>query len=339
MKKLANITDVARLAGVSRSTVSRVLTNSGNVKKGTALKVRKAIRDADYRPNILARGLATGKLNIIALLMSETDNPFYMQMIDQFDTELRNRGFILSLCYLGRTEEARRRNFRTIQEYGFAGFIIGDIKDEPLFVAEVRTVRRPLVFFNRYIETLSSFDVVVVDNYLGGYQAGKHLTYLGHRRIGVLTGPLQSSASRDRFRGFRDALAESGVEIPPEAVGTGDLTLASGIAFAEKFFPENRNRCTALFAGNDIMAIGILTYCRSNNIRVPEELSLIGFDDLSFAGSSLINLTTIRQPYIQMSELTAERIVSRINGEKLPRQRIMLEPHLVRRATTAPVSG
>lgn len=335
MAKIANINDIARLAGVSRSTVSRVLTNNKNVKPETALKVKRAMQQANYRPNVLARGLATGKLNIVALLMSETENPFYLQMIDRMDTELRARGYILSICYLGRTEEARCQNFRTIQEYGFSGYVIGDIKHEADFVEEVKDVNRPLVFFNRYIESLSEFDAVVVDNYLGGYLAGKHLTELGHRDIGMLTGPLKSSASRDRYRGFRDALQESGVELPREMMGEGDLTLAKGQTFAEEFFPRMKDRCTALFAGNDVMAIGILHYCRENGIRVPEDLSLIGFDDIDYAGSSLISLTTIQQPYNQMSAIVAERIVARINGDELPRQCIMLEPKLILRKSTA----
>lgn len=337
MAKIANINDIARLAGVSRSTVSRVLTNNKNVKPETALKVKRAMQQANYRPNVLARGLATGKLNIVALLMSETETPFYFLMIDRMDTELRARGYILSICYLGRTDEARCRNFRTIQEYGFSGYVIGDIKQETDFVEEVKHVNRPLVFFNRYIESLSEFDAVVVDNYLGGYLAGKHLLELGHREIGMLTGPLKSSASRDRYRGFRDALQEAGVDIPRELLAEGDLTLASGQAFAEKFFPRSRGACTALFAGNDIMGIGILQYCHEKGIRVPGDLSLIGFDDVDYAGSSLINLTTIQQPYAQMSAIVVERIVARINGDELPRQCIMLEPKLIVRKTTAPL--
>lgn len=336
-KKIANINDIAKLAGVSRSTVSRVLTNNKNVKRDTALKVKKAMKEANYRPNILARGLATGKLNIVAMLISETENPFYLQMLDLMDTELRERGYILSMCFLGRTEESRSENLRAIQEYGFSGFVMADIKNEPAFIEEVKAVKRPLVFCNRYIESLSDFDAVIVDNYLGGYMAGKHLTELGHREVGILTGPLKSSASRDRYRGFRDALIESGLDVPRELVGEGDLTLAGGAAFAAEFFPKYGRDCTALFAGNDDMAIGILNYCRDNGIRVPGDLSLIGFDDVAFAGTPLVNLTTIQQPYLQMSSLTAERIVARINGDDLNRQCIMLEPKLVIRNTTGPV--
>jgi LacI family transcriptional regulator len=335
--KFTNITDIAKLSGVSRSTVSRVLTNSKNVKHETAQRVKKAIKALNYRPNILARGLATGKLNIIALLMSETESPFYMQMFDRLDLEIRKRGYILSICYLGRGEAERCENFRIIQEYGFSGFIMGDIKNEPSFIREVMAIRRPLVFFNRYVDTLMDFDAIIVDNYLGGYLAGKHLIALGHRRIAMLTGPLKSSASHDRYRGFRDALAEKGIQIPPNMLGEGELSLATGTAFANKFFPANRGGCTAIFAGNDIMAIGILNYCRERGIGVPEDLSLVGFDDMAYASSALINLTTVQQPYVQMSAITAERIVARINGDGMSRQRVILEPRIIIRKTTAPV--
>ncbi len=335
MRKIVNINDIARLAGVSRSTVSRVLTDNKNVKRETALKVRKAMEEANYRPNILARGLATGRLNLIAMLISEPENPFYLQMVHRLDAELRERGFLLSICYLGPNERARCENFRVIQEYGFAGFVIGDIRDEPALVEEVKASRRPLVFCNRYIESLDQFDAVVSDNYLGGRLAARHFLELGHRRPGILTGPLKSSASRDRYRGFRDALAEYGHSLDPMLVEESDLTLAGGAAFAERFFPAHRDDCDALFAGNDTMAIAILNYCREHGIRVPEDLSLIGFDDLAYAGSPLINLTTLQQPYAKMSELVAERIVARINGETPDRECIMLEPKLIIRKSTA----
>lgn len=336
-KSATNINDIAKLAGVSRSTVSRVLTNNKNVKRETALRVKRAIQEANYRPNVLARGLATGKLNIVAMLLSDTDHPFYLQVIERMDAEIRERGYILSICYLGRTEEARCANFRTIQEYGFSGFIIGDIRNEPDFVETVKAVGQPLVFFNRYIEALPEFDAVVVDNYLGGHMVGKHLTDLGHIGCAVLTGPLKSSASRDRYRGFTDALMESGIALDRDMVGEGDLMHTSGYAFAEKMLSRKHRRFSAIFAGNDNMAIGVLNYCREHGVRVPEDVSIIGFDDTSFAGSSLVNLTTIQQPTAQMSTLTAERIVARINGDDLPRQCIMLEPRLIVRKTTGPV--
>ncbi len=340
MGKSLNINDVARLAGVSRSTVSRVLMNSGKVKPETARKIRKAMQAANYRPNILARGLVTGKLNIIAMLMADPNNPFLLQMVGELDQEFRDRGYILSICCLGKGEQARCENFRAIQQYGFAGFIIGDMRNEASFIDTVRETSRPLVFFNRYIETLPDFDSIVVDNYLGGYRAAKHLLELGHRRIGVLTGPLEeSSASRDRFRGFRDAVAEAGLELPTELVGHGDLTLDSGSDYARRVLRGGTPPCTAVFAGNDLMGIGILNYCREYGIRVPENLSLIGFDDIALSQSALINLSTIRQPCAEMSRVIAERILARIDGDERSSQRVMLEPKLVVRRTTAPLAG
>lgn len=338
MRKTVNINDIARLAGVSRSTVSRVLTDNKNVKRETAVKVKQAMREVNYRPNIVARGLATGKLNIIAILILETTHPFYLQLLEYLDGILRERGYILSVCYLGKTEKARRENLRNIQEYGFSGFIMADVLDDPGFVEELRSFNRPLVFCNRYLESLSAFDAVVVDNYLGGYMAARYLLDLGHRRFGVLTGPLLSSASRDRFRGYRSALAEAGLELGREMIAEGDLTIVGGMLFAEAFFAKHgKDECTALFAGNDSMAIGILNYCRVRGIRVPEDISLIGFDDQPYAASPMINLTTIQQPVAKMSEFVAELVIRRIDGHTPSRQCIMLEPKLIERGSTRSV--
>lgn len=336
MAKVLNINDIARLAGVSRSTVSRVLTNNKNVKLETAVKVRQAIKEVNYRPNVLARGLATGRLNIIALLLSEARHPYYLEMFERLDTDIRNRGYMLSVCYLGRNEEERCANFRAIQQYGFAGYIIGDVRNEPAFIDELAASTQPLVLFNRYIETLPDHDAVVVDNFEGGYMAGKHLTDLGHREFAMLTGPMRSSASRDRYRGFVTALGESGIEMKPDMVEEGNLSLAAGSGFAARLFAKNISQCSAVFAGNDSMAVGILNYCRDNNIQVPGELSIIGFDDLSFTGAAEFRLTTVQQPFAQLSSAAAERILARVDGDEHPGQRITLEPRLIVRGTTGP---
>lgn len=336
MSKSLNINDIAKLAGVSRSTVSRVLMNSKNVKPATANIVREAVRKANYRPSILARGLVTGRLNMIAMLMSDPDNPFLMQMVRNLDQEFRDRGYMLGICYLGLNAAARSDNFALIQQYGFAGYIIGDAQNDADFIRVVRGVRQPLILFNRYLDGLSDFDAVVSDNYLGGQLAASHLLELGHTKIGALTGPLDhSSASRDRFQGFSDELRRNGIELEPGGIGEGELSLDSGSDYARHVLGKRGQKCTAVFAGNDLMAIGILNYCREYGIRVPEKLSLIGFDDIALSKSALINLTTVQQPAAAMSSLVAERVVVRCKGEELPAERLLVRPNLVVRGTTA----
>ncbi|MCC8190174.1 MAG: LacI family transcriptional regulator [Planctomycetes bacterium] len=335
MGKPATIDDIAALAGVSRSTVSRVLTHNRNVKPETARRVERAMRAVNYRPNILARGLATGRLDIIALLMSETDNPFHLQILHRLEAEVRRRGFILTLCCLGQDEDSRSATLRRIREYGFAGFVMGDLKNDPQFVEAVREFDRPLVLVNRYVDSLNEFDAGVTETYRGGYLAGKHLTDLGHRRIAMLTGPLRSSASRDRYRGFADALAEAGLALDTPRLAEGDLTMAGGAAFAANLLRHGLD-VSAVFAGNDSMAMGVLHHCRAAGLRVPEDLSVMGYDDLALTGSTLVDLTTVRVPYGRMAALTVERIALRIAGGEAEPERLLLPPRLVIRKTTAP---
>lgn len=335
---MANINDIARIAGVSRATVSRVLMNSDKVRPDTAKLVKKAIKQANYQPSIMARGLVTGRLNLIALLMSETDNPFFLQMVDKLDQGFRKHGYIMSICYLGNTAKARHENFRSLAQYGFSGFLIGDINNDPAFIKAIREARQQFVFFNRYIEELPEYDAVLCDNYRGGYMAARHLIDLGHKKIGVLTGPLCSSASRDRFLGFQQAMAEAGLEIDPDLVGEGDLNFDSGSLYAKRILGKKNNRCTAIFAGNDPMAIGVLNYCREVGIKIPENISLIGYDDIALSRTAFINLTTVKQPYVEMSAIIIERMIARLDNKVLSRQKIVLDTELVPRKTTLPLN-
>lgn len=336
---MPTINDVARLAGVSRATVSRVLMNSDKVRPETAAAVRKAIKQSNYRPSLMARGLVTGRLNLVALLMSETDNPFFLQMVGKLDQGFRRHGHIMSICYLGDTEKDRRENFRNICQYGFAGFLVGDINRKSPFIDTIRDSEQNFVFFNRYTDELPGYDAVLCDNYHGGYMATRHLIDLGHRRVGMLTGPRASSASMDRFEGYRKAMADAGLEIDPELIGEGDLYYDSGYAYAKRILERKRNRCTAVFAGNDPMAIGILNYCREVGVKIPEDMSLVGFDDIKLSQSAFVNLTTVQQPYVEMSSLIVERMMARINKEARSRQVVVLDTRFIERKTTLPPKG
>ncbi len=332
---MANINDIARIAGVSRATVSRVLMNSDKVRPDTAKLVKKAIKQAHYQPSIMARGLVTGRLNLIALLMSETENPFFLQMVGKLDQGFREHGYIMSICYLGDTGKTRCENLGNLSQYGFSGFIIGDIDKEQSFIKAIREARQRFVFFNRYVDELSGYDAILCDNYRGGYMATKHLIDLGHKRIGMLTGPLSSSASRDRFRGFQQAMGEAGLEIDEELLGEGDLDFDSGSHYAKRILGREKKKCTAVFAGNDPMAIGILNYCREMGIRVPESLSLVGFDDIALASSAFINLTTVKQPYVEMSSNIVECMMARLGNKARDGKKIILDTTLIPRKTTA----
>ncbi len=332
-----DINYIAKVAGVSRSTVSRVLTNHKNVKPATALKVREAMIHCNYTPNALARGLVTGSINIIALVVSDITSPFYSEITAILTSYLRGKGYLLCLYDFGKDpNEQQDEDLQALLNYGFAGVIITDARNEPAFGTVLKSVHCPVVLLNRYIDTVQEYDAIMADNFLGGYLATRHLLELGHRRIAMLTGTRKSTSAIDRHRGYLKALEEYGIAADPALVSDGDLRYDAGYKFADALLARDKADCTAIFAGNDLMALGILGRCRELKIRVPEDLSLVGFDGIPLAGTPVVNLTTVQQPYIQMAELASEQIVSRIKGDAGTRQRIILVPELVVRGTTGP---
>ena len=334
MSKNVDINYIARIAGVSRSTVSRVLTNHKNVKHETAQKVREAMLHCNYKPNVMARGLVTGKMNIVALVVSDITSPFYAELVAAITANLRDKGYLVSLYNFGLDCQNQDEHLRTLLEYGFAGIIIADARNEPSFGSILKSSRCPVVLLNRYIETVVDYDSIMNDNFLGGYIATKHLLELGHRSIAMLTGPQKSTSSIDRHRGYVQALSEFGITPAKNLVAEGDLRYSSGYGFVSMLFSDNEKRCSAIFSGNDMMAVGIMSRCREIGVRIPEDISLVGFDDIPIASASIIGLTTVQQPYSQMGQLAADQIDARIRGDDSARQRITLVPRLIIRNTT-----
>ena len=338
MAKNVDINYIAKLAGVSRSTVSRVLTNNKNVKGETEKKVREAMLLCNYKPNAMARGLVTGRMNIVALVVADITTPFYSELVAIISECLRAKGYLVSLYNFGNNATLQDDDLRTLFDYGFAGIIIADARNDPAFGSILQSARCPVVLLNRHIDAVTEYDAIMNDNFLGGHMATKHLLDLGHRSIATLTGPKKSTSSIDRHKGYLHALEERGIAPAKNLVAEGDLRYESGYKFADALLAGNKKSCTAVFAGNDMMAIGVLSRCRELGVNVPKELSVVGFDDIPMAGAALVALTTVRQPLRQMGELVSERIVSRIDGDDSARQRITLAPSLVVRNTTAAAS-
>lgn len=334
MAKSVDINHIAKMAGVSRSTVSRVLTNHANVKAETAKKVREAMLHCNYKPNAMARGLVTGKLNIVALVVSDITLPFYTELVALIASNLKDRGYIVCLHNFGADDANDEEHLRTLLEYGFAGIIIADARNDPAFGAILKAARCPVVLLNRHIEAVLDYDSIVVDNFLGGYMATKHLLELGHRSIAMLTGPKRSTSSIDRHRGYVQALNECGIAPDKNLIVEGDLRYSSGYGFVNVLFSDARKRCSAIFAGNDTMAVGVMSRCKEIGVRIPEDISLVGFDDMPMSAASIINLTTVQQPYAQLATLASERIDARIQGDDSVMQRLTLVPRLSLRGTT-----
>jgi LacI family transcriptional regulator len=327
------IEKIAKLAGVSRSTVSRVITGHPNVKAATRQRVEKVIQEVNYSPNSIARGLARGTLNIVALLVGDIRNPFYSEIARSVEDIASREGYMVVLCDTDYDFKKEKLYLNAAKQYGFAGLILMTAMDSEELIPVLDGMQCPVVLLNRYIHSYES-DVVLVDNYQGGYMVAQHLTELGHRHIGFLAGPELSTASSERGKGFRQGLEDAGIKLKSSDIAYGNLQMPSGYEYGKKISRMKR-RPTAIFAGNDLMALGIIQALSEEGIRVPEDISIVGYDDLPVTSVSPIALTTVRQPQSQMGEVAMSMLIERIQGSQAGSRRVVYQPQLIIRKTTA----
>lgn len=334
MSKKVDIEYIAKAAGVSRSTVSRVLTNSSNVKEETKEKILNIMKEANYHPSIMARGLATGKLNIIALIVSDIRNPFYSELVWVINNNLRENGYLMTLYNSTQIAGENDQHLQKLLDYGFSGIIIADARNELSFSNILKNANCPIVLVNREMDFISSYDSISIDNKMGGYLATKHLLSLGHRKIAMLRGPQISTTSQGRYEGYLVAMEEYGLTPDSKYVVSGTLNIESGQKFAQDILINSSDPPTAAFVGGDLMSYGVMDECIKNGLRIPEDLSIVGFDDIPLSKASFINLTTICHPYDMIGFLVANRIIERINGNTDPITKTVLTPTLQVRAST-----
>lgn len=330
------ISDIAKKAGVSRSTVSRVLTNNPNVNDETRAKIKSVIEESEYQPSSIARGLSLGRVNIIALIIEDIRNPFYSELTWVIERILSKNGYIVVLCDTEYNPEKEILYLKTAKQYGFAGVVMISAMESSSLISILGSIDCPVVLLNRYLKAFEG-DVVVTDNFQGGYLATRHLIELGHNKIGMLTGPLDFSTHSDRHRGYKSALEAFNIDYREEYVVQSDLKMQGGYEYGLSLLEMGKNRPTAVFASNDLMAIGIMEAFKKNGLSVPEGLSIIGFDDIPIASTVGINLTTIRHPYNEIGEKAVELILTKINRKDEQNKKVIFSPKLIIRGSTSQI--
>ncbi|MFB5192847.1 LacI family DNA-binding transcriptional regulator [Alicyclobacillus fastidiosus] len=328
------INEIAQAAGVSRSTVSRVLTGHPNVKPATRKIVEQVIEELHYRPSSVAQGLARGSLNMIGLLIGDIRNTFYAEIARGVEDMAHDLGFMVVICDTDYDMRREQFYFQGVQQFALSGLIVMSVLDQQELLPVLKSIRCPIVMLNRYVRSFES-DVVLVDNVEGSYLATKHLIELGHERIGHLSGSTFSTASRDRTLGFERALHDFGIGRRDYDIQEGDLTVERGKRYAEWWLQaDSSNRPTAIFAANDLMALGVIDVFTSNGVKIPDDVSIIGYDDLPLTSLAPISLTTIRQPHYEMGVTAMSFLSKRLEQEVDGVQRKIFRPELVIRKTT-----
>jgi DNA-binding LacI/PurR family transcriptional regulator len=321
--------DVARMAGVSQSAVSRSFTEGGKVSKKTRQKILKVAKEIGYVPNLHASSLITRRTGMIALIMGDITNPFYPEVLETFSTRLQSAGKRVMLLRLSRDEPIERALPHVLQ-YQVDGIIIATAMPGQSVRELCARAHAPVVLFNRTVSGVP-VDTVCCDNSAGGRIVADVLVDSGHRRFAFIAGLKGASTSAERERGFFERIQARTGEIPAKAYG--DFTYEGGGRAALSLFALSP-RPDALFVANDIMALGALDALRIQlGLRVPDDVSLVGFDDIAAAAWPSYSLTTFRQPINRMVEETLRILAERVSNPNREPATVLVPGRLVPRAS------
>ncbi len=333
---MTTIRDVAERAGVSTTTVSHVINASRRVDPETAARVRAAIEELKYHPNALARSMRRGQTHTVGVVLPDISNPFFGDLARQLEDDMFEAGYSAIICNTDGDMEKESRYLDVLLSKKVDGLLLIAANQPSDRLRHIIEVGPPTVVVDRALDGLPTSHVVVA-NHEGGRLAGHHLLALGHRDIGVVAGPGDLGTSDQRLAGFRDALAGAGVAIDDRRVFSGDFRATSGRAALDKWIAEGVVP-TAVFAENDLMALGVLSSAHSANLPVPERLSVVGFDGIAFTAESSPPLTTVTHSTAQMASVTVSLLLDQLrDGEASPRS-VELPVELLVRGSTASVS-
>ncbi|HEX5617164.1 MAG TPA: LacI family DNA-binding transcriptional regulator [Solirubrobacteraceae bacterium] len=334
MPERATLRDVARIAGVHPGTVSRALNPATEalVRDETVRRVRQVAEELGYRPNPLARGLKTNRSYTIGVIVPDIQNPLFPPIIRGLDDRLGQAGYTPLIANTDNDPARERVDFEAMRTRSVDGFITATARLDHELLDEIAGVGVPLVLVNRRVED-GSLPSATADDRAGVRLAVEHLIELGHTRIAHLGGPQDVSTGHQRSEGFREAM---------EAAGLDTSLVRAGRAFTE---PEGARLCedllaageavTAIVAGNDLMALGCYDVFAERGIRCPDEISVVGFNDMPFADRFAPPLTTVRIPHYEIGVAAAQLLLDLLAGTEDGPAEVVLQPELIVRGSTA----
>jgi LacI family transcriptional regulator len=332
----ATITDVAAEAGVHPSTVSRILTGHAGttIRPATRERVLAAAALLGYRPSAVARGLRLQKTLTLGMLVPDITNPFFSSIIKGAEDAARERGYNLILCN-SEDEPAREAAcLAALREHEVDGLLIASSQMADDTITGLREEAYPFVLLNRATKGAEDF-AVVVDNHAAALGAVRHLAALGHHRVGHIAGPQDTTTGAERYQGYRAGVLACGLADDPALVVEAEAFSMEAGDRALGIMLDGPARPTAVFAANDLIAIGMLQRLRGTGTRVPRDLSIVGFNDIPLAGLLEPALTTVRVPQLEMGVAGAHLLIDRLEGRPIDSVRLTLPTELVIRASTA----
>ena len=334
MKKTATILDVAQAAGVSKSTVSRVVTQSGPVDDETRRRVLEAMHRLRYTPDFFAQAMKSRRSHALGLVIPDFSNPFYAEVFKGVEGVARQRGYLCTVCVTGTNPKDEMRCIQDLVRRKIEGLIYFtyDQNETTIEYLTQLSAQMPVVFMDP-VAGHRPITHVMADGLAGTREATEYLLGLGRKRIGYIKGPACHYVTQDRFAGYRRALQAASLELNPTLLYEGDFQMQSGFAGAAALMSQKK-KPDAIMAATDVMAIGALKYLAYAGVAVPEQVAVVGFDNIALAKIVEPSLTTVAQPILGMGRRAAELIMAAAGqGFRKPQKIVMDCALIVRRST------
>ena len=327
--------EVAKLAGVSQSAVSRVFTPGASASKSTTERVKKVANDLGYRPNVLARAMVSGKSRMIGIVVAYLENQFYPEAIEKLSNVLQSKGYHALIFMAGKNMQSIDGVIEEILDYQVDGIITASVSMSSNLTKRCTSPGVPMVLFNRS-QDVSKMSSVTSDNIKGGKKIADFLLSLGHSKIGYIAGWEGASTQRDREKGFISGLSHYGTKLYNRKVG--NFVMDEAKEATRKMF--HKNPPDAVFVANDHMAFAVMDTLRFElGFRIPEDVSVVGYDDVPAASWPSFSLTTVQQPVDTMVQKTVDILLKKIEHEEIKPQKITVDGPLIIRGSTIKPKG
>ena len=336
MNRSPTLEEIARLSGVSRSTVSRVVNDHPNVREPVRERVWRVIQETGYQPHAAARSLVTRRTRIVGVIIPEAvtnlfTDPFFAILLCGITQTCNTRRYHLMLSLFNDAAGPEEMYRRVVRSGHLDGVVVASTREDDPLIERLQKDHVPLVMVGRHPDETVHY--VDVDNVAAARMAVEHLIHLGHQRIATITGPLNMTSSQDRLEGYRQALAAHRLPVDEALILEGNFTETGGKMAARRLLSLS---ATAIFAASDVMAVGALKALREAGLQVPHDVALVGFDDVPLATAVEPALTTVRQPIERMGSMAADLLLNLLENppdEQAPVHKIILPGKLVIRGS------
>ncbi len=329
---MSSLKEVAEIAGVSPATVSRVMNNTVFVSDATREKVEAAIEKINYKPNIIAQSLRLKATKNIGLLVPEISHASFILVVKHIVDSAAKRGLNTIVCNTDNDVIKEAHIIDKLIRQSINGIIFIRVSDESHIVNVSKSTKVPMIVLDRAFNN-ENIPNITIDNYFAGTLAAKHLISKGRKKIATITGKFNISLSRDRHQGFIDTLKKHGIEVPQKLIYQGGFTYQAGVDGVLNFI-ENNLEFDGLWGQNDLIAAGAMSTLLHHNKRVPQDVSIVGMDNVQFSSYMYPSITTIAQPYEAMCDKAVELIDKLTNNEVIEENHFSFPPSLIVRESS-----